>query len=261
MRKGAVCVTGALLLAGASMVTPALGQSDLLAQGQQLYEQNCAACHMPEGIGNPPAFPALAGDQNLGDLALIVENIRQGKGNMPAFPNLTAEQIAAIAIYIRNSWGNTFGEVTTEEVTALMGEAGPGAGTEAGAAAEPAGDQASIWDGVFTAEQATRGEAAYDACTKCHGRRLNGAADDPDMKSTPPLARAAFLRVWNGRTLATLFEMTRSTMPQNNPGSLTDQEYVDLIAYMLSVSQAPAGDTELPVDSAALGRIVIEPGP
>ena len=66
---------------------------------------------------------------------------------------------------------------------------------------------------------------------------------------------------WDGRTLATLFEMTRSTMPQNNPGSLSDQEYVDLIAYMLSVSQAPAGDNELPVDPAALGRIVIEPGP
>ncbi len=249
MRKGAVCVTGALLLAGASIVTPALGQSDLQAQGQQLYEQNCAACHMPEGTGNPPTFPALAGNQNLQDLALIVENIRQGKGNMPAFPNLTAEQIAAIATYIRNSWGNAFGEVTAEQVTATMGEAAP------------AGDQASIWDGVFTVEQATRGEAAYDACTKCHGRRLNGAADDPDLKSTPPLARAAFLREWDGRALATLFEVIRSTMPQNNPGSLSDQEYVDLIAYMLSVSQAPAGDTELPVDPAALGRIVIEPGP
>jgi mono/diheme cytochrome c family protein len=247
MPKGAVCVVGALLASAALAVAqPVLGQSDLQAQGQQLYEQNCAVCHMPDGTGAPPTFPALAGDENLQDLALIVQNIHQGKNNMPPFPNLTAEQIAALATYIRNSWGNAFGEVTTEEVAALLG------------AIQRTGDQASIWDGVFTAEQVARGEAAYDACTRCHGRRLTGAADDPDMKSTPPLARAAFLRDWDGRNLATLFEYTRTTMPQNNPGSLPDQEYVDIIAYMLSTSQAPAGDTELPPDPAALGRIVIE---
>lgn len=247
MPRAAICVVGALLVAAASAVTqPALGQSEPQAQGQQLYEQNCAVCHMPDGTGNPPTFPALAGDANLQDLALIVENISRGKNSMPPFPNLTAEQIAALATYIRTNWGNAFGEVTTEDVAAYM--AGP----------EATADQASIWDGVFTAEQAARGEEAYDACTRCHGRRLNGAADDPDMKSTPPLARAAFLRDWDGRTLATLFEFNRTTMPQNNPGSLSDQEYVDLIAYMLSISEVPAGDTELPPDPTALGRIVIE---
>lgn len=242
MPKAVAYVIAALLLASPlTLAQPAFGQ----AAGQQLYEQNCAACHMPDGTGNPPAFPALAGNENLQDLALIVENIRLGKNSMPAFPNLTSEQIAAIATYIRSNWGNDFAAVTLEDVGADMG-------------AEGAGGQTSIWDGVFTDQQAARGEEAYDACTKCHGRRLNGAADDPDMKSTPPLARAAFLREWDGRTLASLFEFTRSTMPQSNPGSLSDQEYVDLIAYMLSVSEAPAGDTELPSDSAALGRIMIE---
>jgi uncharacterized protein (DUF849 family) len=60
-----------------------------------------------------------------------------------------------------------------------------------------------------------------------------GAPDDPDMRSTPPLARARFLRVWQGRSLATLFEFTRATMPEDNPDSMTEQEYVDVIAYML----------------------------
>jgi len=55
-----------------------------------------------------------------------------------------------------------------------------------------------------------------------------------------------------------LFGYTRATMPQNNPASLSDQQYIDIIAYMLSVNEAPAGDTELAPDPADLGRIVIE---
>lgn len=255
MLKADVSALGALLVS-ATLATaqPAMAQADLQAQGQELYEQNCAVCHQPQGEGVAQSFPALAGNANLEDLPLIVTNIHLGKGAMPPFPDLTAEQIAALAAYIRNSWGNAFGEVSTEEVTAILGELG-------GAGGEAAGDQASIWDGVFTAEQAARGERGYTACTQCHGRTLNGAADDPDRKSTPPLARAKFLRNWDGRTLATLFEYTKATMPQQNPGSLSEQEYVDVIAYMLSVSKAPAGDAELPPDPAALGRIVIVENP
>jgi mono/diheme cytochrome c family protein len=248
MLKAAVCAVGALLISTAlAAAQPAPGQSDQMAQGEQLFEQNCAACHQSDGTGIPPTFPPLAGNENLKDLDLIVGNIHEGEGAMPPFPNLTAEEIAAVATYIRNSWDNAFGEVTTEEVAAILGEV------------DGAGDQASIWDGVFTEEQVARGEEAYASCTRCHGRRLNGAADDPDMKSTPPLARAAFLRDWDGQSLAALFELTRATMPQDNPGSLSDQQYIDVIAYMLSVSGAPAGDAELPPDPAALGSIVIEP--
>jgi mono/diheme cytochrome c family protein len=247
MPKGTVCTLGALLVsASLAVAEPALGQAELIAQGEQLFEQDCAVCHQPDGTGAPPAFPALAGNENLQDLSRIVQNIHQGEGNMPPFPNLTAEQIAALATYIRNSWGNAFGEVATEEVAAILG------------GLESAGEQASIWDGVYTAEQAARGEEAYSACTRCHGRRLTGAADDPDMRATPPLARASFLRNWDGRTLATLFEYTKATMPQINPGSLSDQAYIDVIAYMLSASEAPAGDVELAPDPASLGRIVIE---
>ena len=81
------------------------------------------------------------------------------------------------------------------------------------------------------------------------------------MVSTPPLARAKFLRDWEGRSLATLFEYTRATMPESNPGSLTDQEYVDVIAYMLSVSGMPAGDDELRPDPPSLARATIQQQP
>ncbi len=77
------------------------------------------------------------------------------------------------------------------------------------------------------------------------------------MRSTPPLARARFLREWEGRSLAALLAYTRLTMPEDNPGSLTDAEYVDVIAYMLSVSRMPAGDDELPTDARELARVAI----
>jgi mono/diheme cytochrome c family protein len=122
--------------------------------------------------------------------------------------------------------------------------------------------QLSIWDGIFTEAQATRGQAAYTgACALCHGIRLDGAPDDPDMRATPPLARARFLRVWEGRTLGTLLAFTRATMPEDNPNSLTGQEYVDVIAYMLSVGGMPVGNDELQTDPTGLARIVIGPRP
>ncbi|MCE2515961.1 MAG: cytochrome c [Acidobacteria bacterium] len=124
---------------------------------------------------------------------------------------------------------------------------------------ESAAAPGSVWDGVFTEAQAARGRLTYaGACGLCHGRRLNGAPDDPDMVSTPPLARARFLREWEGRSLGALLAYTRLTMPEDNPGSLTDAEYVDVIAYMLSVSRMPAGDGELPADARRLADIVIQ---
>ena len=224
----------------------------LFGQGEQLYQVNCALCHQDSGVGDPPMFPALSGNDRLEDAVRIVRSIPQGGRRMPPFPALTAEEISALANYIRNAWENGFSAVTTEEVTAALEGLG---GLEA------SGPMASVWDGVFTEAQATRGQAVYPgACGTCHGRRLNGAPDDPDMLSTPPLARAKFLRDWKGRSLATLFEYTRATMPESNPGSLDDREYVDIIAYMLTVGGMPAGDAELQPDAQRLARVVIRAG-
>lgn len=239
----------AALALGSLVVPSAAAQVDDAArfeQGEQLYAEHCARCHGASGAGNPPAFPALSGNDRLADAARIVRILNQGNGNMPPFPALTAEQTAALASYVRNAWTNAFGSVTAGEAAAALEEVAD------------AGQAASVWDGVFTEAQAARGRDAYSgACSFCHGRRLNGAPDDPDMRSTPPLVRARFLREWDGRSLATLFAYTRQTMPEDNPGSMTDQEYVDTIAYMLSVGGMPAGDDELPPDPRGLARIVI----
>ena len=121
-----------------------------------------------------------------------------------------------------------------------------------------AGETASILDGVFTAEQARRGQLAYTGpCDRCHGFKLDGAPDDPDMLPAPPVAGPKFLRKWDGRTLAALFEYTRATMPANNPAYLSDAEVADIVAYMLAASGMPAGGAALPAEPAALASIVI----
>lgn len=250
MLKHAACVLGI-----ASLVCRVAGAQQapdpaLIERGQLLYEINCVICHKDSGAGGPPMFPALDGNEQLGDPVRIVASIRQGSGVMPPFPELTLDDITALANYVRNAWTNDFGPLSTEEVAAAL------------EGLEETVQAVSVWDGVFTEAQAERGRAVYPGpCGLCHGRRLDGAPDDPDMLSTPPLARARFLRVWEGRTLGTLFEYTRATMPEANPASLADQEYVDIIAYMLSVSGMPAGDGELQPDPQSLAAIVIRQEP
>ncbi|HEX7238153.1 MAG TPA: cytochrome c [Gammaproteobacteria bacterium] len=121
-----------------------------------------------------------------------------------------------------------------------------------------ASNSRSIRDGVFTAEQARRGQIAYTGpCDRCHGYKLDGAPDDPDMLPAPPVAGPKFLRKWNGRTLAALFDYLRATMPSNNPGYLSDDEIADLVAYMLSSSDMPAGSAALPTDRMTLAGVLI----
>jgi S-disulfanyl-L-cysteine oxidoreductase SoxD len=150
-----------------------------------------------------------------------------------------------------------------EDVGAQASAAG-GAAAETAIATETAtaADTASTRDGIFTTEQARRGQAAYTGpCDRCHGYKLDGASDDPDMLPAPPVAGPKFLRNWNGRTLAALVEYLRVTMPANNPGYLSDGEWADIVAYMLSVSGMPAGAEALQPDAETLARIVIAPRP
>jgi S-disulfanyl-L-cysteine oxidoreductase SoxD len=134
----------------------------------------------------------------------------------------------------------------------LLGSALIGASLFALRAQEPAGSR-SVWDGVYTEEQAKRGEPIYQKeCAACHGAMMTGG------ESAPPLTGGAFQANWNGLTLGDLFDRIRKTMPQSKPGSLTRQQDADVLAFMLGINKFPAGKTELYRQSEMLKEIRFE---
>jgi mono/diheme cytochrome c family protein len=107
-------------------------------------------------------------------------------------------------------------------------------------------------EGVFTKEQAGRGESLYkQSCAGCHGAGLEGV----DM--SPALAGGSFVDKWIGQTLGDLFERIRTTMPRDRPGRLSRDVNADITAYILSVNEYPAGQTQLPGDTQALKQVQI----
>jgi mono/diheme cytochrome c family protein len=116
----------------------------------------------------------------------------------------------------------------------------------------PAKTAASVADGVYSEEQAKRGEAIYNAeCSSCHGTAMEGA----DM--APPLTGGAFMGNWNGLTVGDLFERIRVSMPDGNPGKLTREQNADVVAYILKFSKYPAGKAELAHETEVLKQIKI----
>jgi mono/diheme cytochrome c family protein len=104
----------------------------------------------------------------------------------------------------------------------------------------------SIGSGVFTAEQAKRGNDAYQAsCSGCHGSDLH--ATDPEAVD---LTGPAFRAKWNGKTLQDRFETIRDTMPPGNANTLGDKTYMDILAFILQSNEFPAGNQELAPETA-----------
>ena len=107
---------------------------------------------------------------------------------------------------------------------------------------------AGIWAGAYTAEQATRGKAAYaESCASCHGPTLTGG------DSAPPLAGSNFLNNWNNTSTADLFSRIKDTMPANDPGSLSGKTVADIEAFMLQTNGFPAGAAPLATDPQLMG--------
>jgi mono/diheme cytochrome c family protein len=112
----------------------------------------------------------------------------------------------------------------------------------------------TVWDGVYSDEQAKRGSALYaKECASCHGTELTGG------ESAPALVGDGFLSNWNGTTVGDLFERIRKSMPQDNPGRLSRQQNADILAFMLSANKFPAGKAELDREAEALKLIKIQP--
>ena len=112
-----------------------------------------------------------------------------------------------------------------------------------GEAAAQETSEPSVWDGVYSTEQALRGKKLYEAtCARCHGEDLSGA-------NARPLAGESFVRDWGGLKLDGVLARAR-TMPPGASGSLGESGYVDIIAYVLEVNAFPHGEAELTAERA-----------
>src|SRR5262245_1064033 len=111
----------------------------------------------------------------------------------------------------------------------------------------------SVNDGVYTADQAKKGEAVYkEQCAACHGDNLEGSGP------MPPLAGKDFLANWQGKTLGELYEKVQTTMPATAPGTMTPEQTADTVAYMLSKDNYPAGSTALEGKMEPLAKIKLD---
>lgn len=105
-------------------------------------------------------------------------------------------------------------------------------------------DPRTVNDGVYTEEQADVGETLYaQHCLLCH-----------DKKYFRPV-----LKRWEGQPIGILYTVMMTSMPESNPGFLTEKEYVDILAYILSLSRYAPGDTELDYRDGALNELTVEP--
>ena len=120
------------------------------------------------------------------------------------------------------------------------------------AAAAP-GAAKTVWDGVFTEEQATRGELAYkDSCSSCHGGDLGGDG------FAPALAGADFAGNWNDLSVGDFYERIRISMPPTGPNTVTNAQKADIVAHIFLANKYPAGKEELPPNMEVLKTIKIE---
>ena len=109
--------------------------------------------------------------------------------------------------------------------------------------AQAVADPRTVNDGVYTEEQADAGAMLYTGqCLICH-----------DKKYFRPV-----LKRWEGQSLSILFTVMSTSMPESNPGFLSEKEYVDILAYILSLSRYTPGDTELSYENGALDEVIVE---
>ena len=133
-------------------------------------------------------------------------------------------------------------------VAGSTGTSATGATPAAATSVTPATAGVSVTTGVYTTAQAARGSEVYtSSCGQCHTMGQHSGT--------------AFATAWNNRRLFDLYEIVHNTMPLDNPGGLSDQEYIDVIAYMLQLNGVPAGKSALQADASALKGLRIDVKP
>src|SRR5579883_1682525 len=116
----------------------------------------------------------------------------------------------------------------------------------------------TVLDGAYSEMQAGRGKTAYTThCTSCHGDALEGI-------SAPTLTGARFLERWRESPLDGLYLFIRDRMPFGrgpNFNAISDNQYLDIITYLLKVNGYPTGAAELTLESVTKVMLVGKDGP
>jgi mono/diheme cytochrome c family protein len=256
--------------------------------GSRIYAANCAACHQAGGTGMADAFPPLAGHfpdllkpadgrTYVGKVLLfgLEGNISVNGGNyagaMPAWETLSDNDVAAVLNYVSSAWDNGkslpagFRPFTADEIKVLRTPplTAPAVyalrpGTRAGGGGPPAtaSGAAGTVPVSFTADQVASGADIYARrCADCHGDTL-----DNGEFGGAPLNGSFFKQHWGGGTLGALVAFAKAKMPPDRPGSLTDQNYADLAAFLLDANGYPKGDKELPPDAPSQQAMSLKRG-
>ena len=104
----------------------------------------------------------------------------------------------------------------------------------------------TVRDPVYTSAQAERGKQVYEAnCVTCHLADLDGSANPTAGARGAPLVGTRFVQDFGESKVSALFNKMKRDMPSGRPGSLTDQEYLDVATYVLQKNSFPAGSAEL----------------
>ncbi len=270
-------LTRLLLIAFAFLLTlpVAVAQSD----GASIYATNCVGCHQADGSGLPGVFPPLAG--HVGDLyaaeggprhlanvllfgmqgPITVDGVDYA-GVMPGWFQFSDADVAAVLDHVLTAWGDAdaleaYVPISAEDVAQARGGGLSPQGVYDRRPAMGGGD-----DGAEAVElplasvsqvQVDRIQATYDRlCLECHGETFDGG-----LIGGPPLVGGIFLNKWGGRSVDSLFLYTQAQMPQGGPGSLSAQQYADLVALILSVNDHPIGDEDLTPDVERLSELGI----
>ena len=103
--------------AAVASATKTWSKDELMAQGEGVYNANCAGCHKKDGSGMPPIFPPMKGSSVAnGSAADHMKIVLHGKGGMPAFKMLGDADLASVITYERKAFGNTGSVVQPSDV-------------------------------------------------------------------------------------------------------------------------------------------------
>jgi S-disulfanyl-L-cysteine oxidoreductase SoxD len=122
--------------------------------------------------------------------------------------------------------------------------------------AEAAIQSKTVWDGVYTQQQAARGAATFaSTCARCHAVEPNAGEEGRN------LAGKTFWDSFRESTVDHLLDYVSRNMPNGAGGTLSANAYADLVAYILSRNDLPSGPTELSKESAVGVQIIAKTGP